>query len=107
MKIQYDPLADAIYIKTRVGNYLESEEIKKDIILDYGKEHQVLGIEILNASKQFKKHELKPAYLISILRKFPIWNGRNARFFAKTFKELNNLKTQLTLSSNSSSTIFK
>ncbi len=52
LKISYDPEADAMYVKISEGNYVESDEIKKDIIVDYDENWKVIWIEILNASKK-------------------------------------------------------
>ena len=50
MKIEYDQLADAMYIRLREGDSVESEEIQENMILDFDAEGHVLGIEIINAS---------------------------------------------------------
>lgn len=51
MTLRYDPEADAVYIKLADGDYDESEEVSPGVILDFTKDGQVMGIEILNASK--------------------------------------------------------
>ena len=51
MTLRYDPEADAVYIKLADGVYDESEEVSPGVILDFTLDGQVMGIEILNASK--------------------------------------------------------
>ncbi len=50
-RFEYDPVADALYIKTRSGKIVDSIEAKKDVIFDLGEEGEVIGVEILNFSK--------------------------------------------------------
>ncbi len=59
-KFSYDPEADAIYISIKDDSYGESEEIEEDIIVDKSVNWEIIGIEILNASKKdFFKHLFK------------------------------------------------
>ncbi len=51
MRFNYDPNVDAMYIKLSDRQVIESEEIRKDIILDYDEAGNVTGVELLNASK--------------------------------------------------------
>ncbi|MDO9223244.1 MAG: DUF2283 domain-containing protein [Caulobacter sp.] len=51
MTLRYDPEADAVYIKLADGDYDESEEVSPGVILDFTQGGQVMGIEILSASK--------------------------------------------------------
>ncbi|HKK81047.1 MAG TPA: DUF2283 domain-containing protein, partial [Prolixibacteraceae bacterium] len=50
--IKYNKEADSVYIKLTEGKVAESDEDKKDIILDYDDSGNIIGIEILNASKK-------------------------------------------------------
>jgi len=59
MKLHYDQQVDALYIRLDNSNIIESEEIKEGIVLDYNENEQVVGIEILNASKRIPLPELK------------------------------------------------
>ena len=52
MKVEYDPEADAAYIKLTEADVAESEEVKPGIILDYDAQERVVGIEILYVSKR-------------------------------------------------------
>lgn len=51
MKVKYDKETDILYIKLGEAEIFESDESKKGIILDYSFDNQLVGIEILNASK--------------------------------------------------------
>lgn len=51
-KVSYDVEADAIYIKFLDGKYASSDELSKDMIIDKDKKGNILGLEILKASKQ-------------------------------------------------------
>ncbi|MBU1125432.1 MAG: DUF2283 domain-containing protein [Candidatus Omnitrophica bacterium] len=53
MKMNYDPKADALYIRFRQTKIQESDEIAKGIILDYDASGQPVGIEFLNAARLF------------------------------------------------------
>ncbi len=59
MKIQYDPQADALYIELRDEEIEESDEVATGIILDYDKDGQAVGIEILDASRILGGREMK------------------------------------------------
>jgi uncharacterized protein YuzE len=52
MKITYDRLADAMYIAFADSPVHESEEKGLDVIVDYDRDHHIVGIEILNVSKR-------------------------------------------------------
>lgn len=54
MNKKYDKLADALYIKIKNGKVSKTEMRGSDLI-DYDKRGNVLGIEILNYSKQISR----------------------------------------------------
>lgn len=51
MKIKYDKITDSLYIVLSNLTIEESDEEKKGVILDCSIDGQLIGIEILNASK--------------------------------------------------------
>ena len=51
MKFEYDPAADALYVRLNDQPIIESEQIKPGIVLDYDEAGNVVGIEVLSASK--------------------------------------------------------
>jgi len=58
MKISYDPKVDAMYIAFKKGKYDRTKKISDEILVDVNKEGDVLGLEILDAKKQFG--DIKP-----------------------------------------------
>ena len=54
MKVKYDQEVDVLTIQLSSALVEESEENKSGVILDYDKDGNVVGIEILNASKRIE-----------------------------------------------------
>jgi len=52
MKIEYDPKADAMYIRLALGQVVESDEVRPGVVLDFDTHGNVLGIEMLDVSKR-------------------------------------------------------
>jgi uncharacterized protein YuzE len=52
MKIEFDQVADALYVQLTDGDIEKSEEIKPGMILDYDANGNVLGLELLYVSKR-------------------------------------------------------
>ena len=52
MKVKYDKEVDVLYIYFSDGKIVESDEDKPGIILDYDEIGNIVGIEMLNASKR-------------------------------------------------------
>ena len=52
MKVKYDKEQDILYLSFSDEAIYESDEEKKGIILDYSIHGKIVGIELLNASKQ-------------------------------------------------------
>jgi uncharacterized protein YuzE len=52
MKVTYDPEVDVLRILFRNVPVEESDEDKPGVILDYDKEGNVVGLEVLNASRR-------------------------------------------------------
>jgi len=50
MRQSYDPEADALYVRFSEGRVEESEEVAPGIVLDYGADNRIVGLEVLNAS---------------------------------------------------------
>ena len=50
MKVEYDPKADAIYIRLLAGEVTESDEVRPYVVLDFDINGRVLGIEMLDVS---------------------------------------------------------
>ena len=54
MKVTYDPEVDVLRILFRDVPIEESDEDKPGVILDYDKEGNVVGLEVLNASQRIE-----------------------------------------------------
>lgn len=52
MKVKYDKDVDILYIRLSEDKIKESDEDKPGIILDYDDNGNIIGIEVLNASKK-------------------------------------------------------
>ena len=52
MKVRYDPDVDILSILLSEADVEESDESKPGVILDYDKSGNVVGVEILDASKR-------------------------------------------------------
>lgn len=52
MKITYDKKVDAMYIKlNEKEKYHSTKKVTENVMIDYSKDGQVLGVEVLNASE--------------------------------------------------------
>ena len=56
MEIISDKKADAVYIELSEGEFASNKKIDKDTIIDLDKDRNILGIEIINASKRIAKN---------------------------------------------------
>jgi uncharacterized protein YuzE len=52
MKIEFDPIADALYVELASGTVERSEAIKPGVVLDFDAAGNVLGLEVLYVSKR-------------------------------------------------------
>ena len=68
MKIEYDKKVDAAYLYLKYplkeGECKKTQELNKNIILDFNAEGKLIGVEILNAAKVLDKKILKKALII-------------------------------------------
>ena len=55
VRVQYDEKADAMYIWLRKAKYDISEELAENVVLDLDKNGRIIGIEVLDASKNLGK----------------------------------------------------
>ncbi len=51
MKFQYDPQVDALYILMASGKLAQTEQVRPDLMVDYDENGKILGIEMLDISK--------------------------------------------------------
>jgi uncharacterized protein YuzE len=54
MKVKYDKEQDIIYLSFSEEAVYESDEDKKGVILDYAASGKIVGMELLNASRQVR-----------------------------------------------------
>ena len=48
MNFSFDKIANALYIRFSSEKILNSDEIAEGIIIDYGKNENIVGVEVLN-----------------------------------------------------------
>jgi uncharacterized protein YuzE len=71
MKINYDKVADAIYMSFRKGKIAKTVELEDRLIADVDKKGNVLGIELLDAGNTIEKYQ-KKGVPVKVLTKTPI-----------------------------------
>ncbi len=67
----YDPEVDALAINWGDARIVESDEVAPGLILDYDKDGNVIGVEVLDASKQIKQYPGKPVFVANQKRQEP------------------------------------
>ena len=55
VRVEYDQKADAMYIWIRKAKYDVSEELSENVVIDLDKNGRIIGIEVLDASKNLGK----------------------------------------------------
>lgn len=55
VKVEYNQKADAMYIWLRKAKYNISEELAENVVMDLDRDGRIVGIEILDASKNLGK----------------------------------------------------
>ncbi len=58
MRLKIDKENDALYFRLDESAIVESEEVQPGVILDFDKNNQVVGIEILNLSARIGQGKL-------------------------------------------------
>ncbi|MCB0061692.1 MAG: DUF2283 domain-containing protein [Caldilineaceae bacterium] len=58
MKIEFDQVADAIYIRLKDGDVFDTRDVGTGVFVDVDEQDEPIGIEILNASKRFTIQDL-------------------------------------------------
>jgi uncharacterized protein YuzE len=59
MKTEYDPEANALYVKFSDEKIERTEELRPGIILDFDNRGHIVGIEMLDAKQKFSESALK------------------------------------------------
>lgn len=65
MKAIYDHATDTLTVRLRPGPVAESDEDKPGVILDYDEEGNLIGIEILDASRRVTDTERMEFQVVS------------------------------------------
>ena len=63
MRIKYDSEVDAMYIELRKGEFSKNKIIDDLTIIDLDKDGNMLGIELLDASKRFPGKDFKEVHV--------------------------------------------
>ena len=58
MKVRFDKKADALYIRFSDEKYFQSDEVRGGLIVDLDKKGKIIGLEVLDASKNLTKKAL-------------------------------------------------
>lgn len=54
MKVYYDPKHDVMYIEFSDRNVVDTIEVEDGILIDYGENKEIVGIEIIDVSRRLK-----------------------------------------------------
>lgn len=52
LRIKYDRITDAIYVRLKDEKVVESDEVAPGVIVDLNEKNEIVGIEVLWASKR-------------------------------------------------------
>jgi len=52
MQVSFDKVANALYLQFSHEKVKDSEEVNEGIIIDYGEDENIIGIEILNYTER-------------------------------------------------------
>jgi len=64
MKITYDKFADALYIYLKKGKVFSTKEINDNFIADFDAKNNIIGLEILEASKNLSDLKKRASIMI-------------------------------------------
>ena len=67
MEISYDKEADAIYIEFCKGEFAKNKKIDDFTVIDLDEKDNILGIEIIDASKRIPASSLSEIHVKNIL----------------------------------------
>jgi uncharacterized protein YuzE len=51
MKVDYDPEADALYVRFSASTVVESEEVAPGVVLDFDETGRLVAVEVLDAKR--------------------------------------------------------
>ena len=59
MKISYDPKHDVLYLKFSENEIIDTVEVDRGVLIDYGKNGEMIGFEMINASSLIRSKPLQ------------------------------------------------
>ncbi len=59
MRLTIDPKADALYLRLKEAQIVDSEQVGSGLVLDYDSQDNVVGVEMLNLSKRGNPVEIE------------------------------------------------
>ena len=71
MQIEYDPEADALYIRLRNLPPVENRDVEDGVTVDLAEQKQLVGIEILHVSHRFPPETLSTITVQNLLTANP------------------------------------
>ena len=66
MRLKIDKENDALYLRLDEAEIVESEEVQPGVILDFNRDNNVVGVEILNLSARVGKDKLNLVQLETV-----------------------------------------
>jgi uncharacterized protein YuzE len=73
MRVEYDPIANAAYIRMRETEIVESEEVADGVICDFDEQNKIVGVEILSIKQR------SPAQIKNIIFPFDEQDKQNLK----------------------------
>jgi uncharacterized protein YuzE len=65
MEIRYDKEADALYFKFSSNRFEKNQKVNDFIVLDLDKNNNIIGLEMIDASKKVSIDSIKDVKVIS------------------------------------------
>jgi uncharacterized protein YuzE len=59
MRMRYDKMDDALYLRLDESKVVDSEEVQAGIVLDFNSDDQVVGIEVLDLRRRLPSADPK------------------------------------------------
>ena len=67
MRIEFDPEADALYVRFREERPVDNVDIEDGVTVDFDAQRHLIGIEILNVSRRFPSEALSTITVQNLL----------------------------------------
>lgn len=71
MRIEYDPEADALYIRFREGKPADNRDLEDGVTIDLDDQKRFIGIEILDVSHRFPPETIATITVQNLLTAAP------------------------------------